>query len=318
MRAIRIARSVGRFWAGTGLATVIGGAILAALGPPQPAKPARPELVRHLYHGAIPPPNPKLLVASPANPAWMIPRQSGKTKPMAYYAAPAHLSNGLHRVAILVGGIGEALKPSLDAVTSLPPSVSLALTPYGPHVQDVAAAARKAGHETLLGLPMETSREPTVTEGDEALHGSELDSVNQRRLDWALSRAAGYAGVTDEIGMTTDETFLSQAMNSQWLGKHLQTTGLFMVTASRGVKLPPGIPGRRADVVIHPEMSGADQLQSLNQLAGVAVVQGSALGVISSPTASDIDILTKWCAGLKAQGLVLVPVSALIAPRKTK
>ncbi|CAG4902249.1 unnamed protein product, partial [Acidocella sp. C78] len=71
-------------------------------------------------------------------------------------------------------------------------------------------------------------------------------------------------------------------------------------------------------VVIHPEMSGADQLQSLNQLAGVAVVQGSALGVISSPTASDIDILTKWCAGLKAQGLVLVPVSALIAPRKTK
>ncbi|HQU10317.1 MAG TPA: divergent polysaccharide deacetylase family protein, partial [Acidiphilium sp.] len=168
MRAIRIARSVGRFWAGVGLATVIGGATLAVLGSPLPAKPPRTTLLRHLYHGAIPPPDPKLLVGSPANPAWMIPQQSGKTSPMTYYAAPAHIADGLHRVAILVGGIGEALTPSLDAVTSLPPSVSLALTPYGPHLQQVAIAARKAGHETLLGLPMETSREPTVTEGDEA------------------------------------------------------------------------------------------------------------------------------------------------------
>ncbi|KDM67672.1 divergent polysaccharide deacetylase family protein [Acidiphilium sp. JA12-A1] len=318
MPPFRIARSVKLFWAGVAAAALIGAVVLQVIGPPDHDTAMLTGPVLHRSGSAIPPPNPALLVASKANPAWKIPHPApdGMT-PMRYYAAaaPVPVPQGLHPVAVMMGGIGEARQASRDAIRSLPPAVSLALTPYGPHLRSVVAAARAAGHETLMGIPMQTDREPAVTEGDEALRGSELDPVNLKHLDWALSRSAGYVGVTDEIGMSVDETYLTQLLNRHWLGKQLRPTGLLLVTASQGSGVPSGVPGRVADVVIHPEMSVDEQRAALKRLAATAVASGSALGVISSPTADDIAVLAQWCQGLKADGLVLVPVSALVAAR---
>lgn len=237
---------------------------------------------------------------------------------MQYYAAIDRQPDARHKVAVMIGGLGSSLNVSLSAVKQLPPAVSLALTPYGAHISKVAEAARKAGHETLMGLAMQTEREPAVTEGDEALHDGALASENLKRLDWMLSRVPGFAGVTDEIGISVQETFLSHDLSQRWLGRHLKADGLFLVAVSKSAAVPSGMQGRKADVVIRADMTAEEQQDALKQLAALAASKGSALGVVTSPTANDVAALAQWCRGLAADGLTLVPVSALAAPAATQ
>lgn len=292
---------------------------LAILGPVRvPADKATGNGPERPTHG-IPAPNPALLTPSPADATWKIPHTGPHgLMPMHYYAARVATPDGAHRVAIMVGGLGESLEASLAAVKDLPAAVSLALTPYGAHLTNVADAARKAGHEMLMGLAMQTDREPAATEGDDALHDGALVAVNRKRLDWMLSRAAGYAGVTDEIGMKVNETYLTHDLSRQWLGKQLQADGLFLVAVSSDTAVPSGMQGRKADVVIHPDMSAAQQQDALKRLETIAIAKGSALGVVSSPTKGDVATLAQWSKGLAADGVTLVPVSALAAPVESR
>lgn len=313
MSKLRVAGSVKLFWGAVVVLTALGMIWLQVLGPiATTAHEVMPAPLQRPASG-IPAPAPALLVPSPANADWMIPHPGPHgTLPMHYYAAAAvAAAEGSPRIAIMVGGLGEARQPSLAAIDHLPAAVSLALTPYGSHVQAIAEAARKAGHETLMGVPMQTDREPDITEGDKALHEGAPDKVNRQRLDWTLSRTHGYAGVTDEIGMAVEETFLAHDMGRKWLGKNLQSDGLFLVVTSPGAALPTGTKGRIADLIIDPGASKAQETAALNRLGTIAISKGSALGVLATPAPTSVATLAKWCKGLKAQGITLVPVSAL-------
>ena len=260
----------------------------------------------------IPGPSPILLAASSVDPAWKIPHPGpyGVT-PMRYYAARVAPAKNLPHIAIMVAGIGYAKAPSLDAVHDLPPAVSLALTPYGAHIARIAAASRMAGHETIMGLPMQVTGEPAATAGDQALHAGSSTSHDHKRLDWMLSRVAGYAGTTDAIGLAAPETYLTHPVATGWLVKHLAADGLFLVVAARGIKAPPGVAGREADILIDPGQGVAAEKKALARLGAIAMAKGSALGVLTMPAPRAIRVLAAWCAGLKTQGLALVPVSAL-------
>lgn len=309
---VRVPRYLKLAWAAVGTIVVLGIAWLQYLGPLPPPRPP------HVVRGAgiaIPAPSPLLLAASTADAAWRIPHPGpyGVT-PMHYYAARSAQAGHAPRVAIMVGGIGYAQAAGFDAVKELPGAVSLALTPYGAHSKAIAAAARLAGHETIMGLPMQTDREPDVTEGDEALRDGSLTADNRKRLDWALSRVAGFAGVTDAIGQAGAETFLTHQADGAWLAGALSHDGLFLVVASKGVVLPTGVAGRAADLTIPADQDAASVATALDRLSAIAKANGSALGVLVAPTGPDIAALADWCKTLKTQGITLVPVSALAAP----
>jgi len=262
---------------------------------------------------AIPLPMPALLTASATNPNWLVPRiGSNGLAPMRAYAASVSATPGPH-VAVLVAGIGDDDSQSQEAVTTLPSAVSLAITPYGQHIADIAALARASGHETLLAIPMQEADPASENAGNEALVMAGPITVDQPMLDWSLSQFQGYAGVTDAIGVTQGAGFMDNPNAKAWLLQEIADKGLFFIDA-RQTGPAPYAWSRTADVVIDPVNAPQQEPAQLAELAADAKLQGTALGILLNPAPASLQGLANWAQTLGNQGITLVPVSALVLP----
>ena len=262
---------------------------------------------------AISAPDPALLVPSVTNPNWLVPHIAPNgLAPMRAYAGAAVSRPGPH-VAVLVAGIGDDDSQSQEAVTTLPAAVSLAITPYGQHIADIAALARASGHELLLAIPMQEADPVTENAGDEALVMAGPIMLNQPMLDWNLSRFQGYAGVTDAIGVTQGAGFMDNPVAKAWLLQEIADKGLFFIDARQTGAVPYAW-NRTADVVIDPIQAPEQESAQLTQLAADARLEGDALGVLLNPAPGALQTLANWTQTLAAQGITLVPVSALVLP----
>ena len=262
---------------------------------------------------AISAPDPALLAPSVTNPNWLVPHIAPNgMAPMRAYAGAAVSRPGPH-VAVLVAGIGDDDSQSQEAVTTLPAAVSLAITPYGQHIAGIAALARASGHELLLAIPMQEADPATENAGDEALVMAGPIMLNQPMLDWSLSQFQGYAGVTDAIGVTQGAGFMNNPVAKAWLLQEIADKGLFFIDA-RQTGPAPYAWNRTADVVIDPIQAPEQESTQLMQLAADARLRGDALGILLNPAPGTLQTLASWTQTLAAQGITLVPVSALVLP----
>jgi uncharacterized protein len=274
----------------------------------------------------IPGPIAELLTPAPSNPNWLVPRigPDGLT-PMRAYAASTQTSSTQAssgpQIAIMVAGIGYDDTQSLAAANTLPPAVSLAITPYGQHIADAITAARAAGHEILLALPMQETDPVTENAGNEALVVAGPVTLNQPMLDWNLSHFQGYAGVTDAIGVSMGGGFMNDSASNSWLMQELADRGLFFVDgheaaheAGRNAGPLPYAWGRSADIVIDPVNAPQNEAAQLTSLVGIAKSQNAALGILLNPSPNAVQALAVWAEALGRQGITLVPVSALVLP----
>lgn len=326
---------LGRFWA-----LVAGGVLFLALvaqllGPPAPAvrvalaphirpPPAArtaPVVVRPAHVGtAIPDPDPALLIHTGPDPDAQLPQigADGRT-PMATYAAPYDRSNHLPRVALIVAGIGASESESMAAIRQLPGAVTLAVSPYARSFGPVLSAARQTRHEYLLSVPMDPGGYPLNDPDDRhALMTNVAPAENLERLHWAMTRFAGYVGVTSVLGEMQGNALMA---DPEELGPVLQDVagrGLLFIGGTGQAEPLRGVWGRAADLVVDQDPVDASILdQRLNTLAGMARDKGSALGIVTRPRPVTLDRLAAFAAGLAGKGLVLVPASALVvAPAK--
>jgi len=273
------------------------------------AKPAPAPVGELTVQGStvIPMPEPALLAPSANNPKWLVPQIGADgTAPMQAYAArtrqPADAAAKTPEVAIMVAGLGDDIGQSLTATSILPPSVSVALTPYGQQLPATEAAARATGHEMILMLPMP------------ALLASLPLTQNQGTLDWAMSQIQGYAGVTDAFGPDMSGGFMNDAFSKSWLLTNIATRGLFFIEGNTNAETNPLVWGRMADEVIDPANGPAEESAALDALAASALAQHAALGIMLNATPDAVKALAAWCATLPQQGIRLVPVSALVMP----
>jgi polysaccharide deacetylase 2 family uncharacterized protein YibQ len=337
------------FWGAVVAVAVIGVGVLQYLGPPEPPPlpmsaivhgavvPAKPAQVASKPAAAsspaaavpsmsamgtgsilaagvpVPPPNPVLLGPAVTNPNWQVPRiaPSGLT-PMQAYAAAVPGGAG-PRVAVLVAGMGDDDAQSQEALTMLPAAVSLGFTPYGAHIADVAALARASGHETILEIPMQARDPATENAGNEALVMAGPITVDQPMLDWSLAKFQGYAGVTDAIGASQGAGFMDNPNAKSWLLQEIADKGLFFIDA-RQTGTTAYAWNRTADVVIDPIGAPEQESAQLASLTAISKAQGSALGILMIPTPNSVQMLQSWAQSLHAQGVTLVPVSALVLP----
>ena len=72
--------------------------------------------------------------------------------------------------------------------------------PYSEGLQGWIDMARAAGHEVLLETPMEPKDYPDNDPGPYTLLADGAPQETTRRLEWVLSRATGYFGVTNYLG----------------------------------------------------------------------------------------------------------------------
>nr|WP_284701123.1 divergent polysaccharide deacetylase family protein [Rhodoplanes tepidamans] len=240
-------------------------------------------------------------------------------RPSVAYArkAPAASETSV-RVALLVGGLGVSGSATAEAMKALPGVVSLAFVPYGSEVARLAAAARGAGHEILLQLPMEPFEYPDNDPGPQTLLTSLTPEQNIDRMQWAMSRIQGYVGILNYMGgrFTSTETAIGPVL------REVAKRGLVYVDDGTSPRSLAGqfagannLPFAKAAVVIDAVPSNAEIDRALARLEATARETGSAVGVARALPLS-IERLTQWIKQAEGRGIVVVPITAIATRAK--
>lgn len=233
---------------------------------------------------------------------------------------PAPATKPAGRVALIVGGLGISQSGTSDAITRLPPQVSLAFAPYGTELERTVQRARGEGHEVLLQLPMEPFDYPDNDPGPHTLLTGPKSSDNLDKLHWSLGRFTGYVGIINFLGgrLTADEGALSPIL------RDLAGRGLLVVDdgSSARSQLAPAasraqIPALRIDRTIDT-VARADAIdKELANLEAMARDQGIVVAAASALPVS-IERIAQWAQTLEAKKIAIVPVSAARGFRNPK
>jgi polysaccharide deacetylase 2 family uncharacterized protein YibQ len=166
----------------------------------------------------------------------------------------------------------------------------------------------------VLSLPLEPDRYPIDDAGNRSLLTGNAPALNAQRLEWALTRFAGYVGATGALNGMRGERFGGAPELMAPVLRELLTRGLLYVDPRPGAPPPPIAAGRSVDVVIDEPAVRTGIEANLAKLEQVAKDHGAALGLVGMPRPVTLDRIGAWAATLGSRGLVLVPVSALARP----
>jgi uncharacterized protein len=263
--------------------------------------------------GPIADPDPALLELVPGSGSDVLPRIAADERmPMQVYAAGFDSSSRRPRIGLLLAGVGLNQAESEAAIRALPRGVTLAISPYARNPAKLLSAARGAEHEYLLSIPMEPQGFPLNDPGKQALMTNLSVEDNRDRLDWVLSRIAGYVGAVGAEGSLRGERFASLPAEINPVLAELSRRGLLYVDPRPDAAPLPLVWSRSVDLVLDEPGAAADIDDKLAQLARLARAKGSALGFAGTVRPVTTQRLADWAAGLAADGLVLAPVSALV------
>lgn len=244
-----------------------------------------------------------LSAPGPAGPLPVI-AKDGRTSFQAY-ARPFH-DNGKPKVALVIGGLGLNAASTQAAIDRLPPEVTLSFVPYADNLQSWIDRARAAGHEVLLEIPMEPLDYPSNDPGPYTLMANAAPGEINRRLEWLLSRASGYFGVTNYLG----GRFVGSNSAMAAFAGALKGRGLAFVDDGSAARRANGPPRASADAVIDEELSANAIDKQLLALEAQAQSHGAALGSgFSYPVT--LEQVGRWAAGLASRGYQLAPASAV-------
>lgn len=287
--------------------------------PPKPAPPVSPLPAPALQPeppadvAALPPPRPAAqapLVHAPALPA---PAIGSGTPAWRRFAQPAPAAKGLPRVALVIDDMGVDRNRSARIV-GLPPPLTVSFLSYARDLGEQAAAARAAGHEILLHVPMEPAGDNDAGPGalTTALGADEI----RERLAAGLSRYGAFVGINNHMGsrFTTDPHGMTVVM------EELRKRGLLFLDS----RTAPNTVG--ATIARHLGIASAERNVFLDNVNDMAAIQarldeteriarrhGFAIA-IGHPRDATVEAIKAWLPGAGGRGLVLVPLSAVTDP----
>lgn len=274
------------------------------LAPPTPAP------VKHAA-ALTPVPDPDLIEEGKYGP---LPKVATDGRmPWKVYARPFSGDADRPRIAIAVGWLGLKRKTTQDTIDSLPPEVTIGLSPYADKAQSWVVAARAAGHEVMLMIPMEPINYPVYDPGPYSLLTGLSATDNLDRLDWLLSRITGYIGVANDMGskFTSVREALTPIMTV------FRDRGLLFLdarSAATSVAAPLagelGVPRVINNRYIDADINREAIDRRLEQLERLARLHKVAVG-LAHPYPVTLNRLAQWTATLAGKGIDLVPISAV-------
>ena len=232
----------------------------------------------------------------------------GRT-PAQAYARPFH-SNGQPRIALVIGGLGLNAKSTREAIEQLPAEITLSFVPYAEGLQGWIDLARANGHEVLLEAPMEPNDYPDNDPGPYTLMTAGKPPETLQKLDWLLSRATGYFGVTNYLG----SKFVTSDAAMATFDSGLKRRGLAFVDDGSAAARGGGLPRVSADRVIDDQLAGDVIERQLQALETSATRNGQALGAGFAYPVTLAEV-NRWAQSLTQRGYQLAPTSALLIHR---
>jgi polysaccharide deacetylase 2 family uncharacterized protein YibQ len=229
----------------------------------------------------------------------------GRT-PFQAYARP-FAPDGRPKVALVIGGLGLDAHATQAAIETLPPQVTLSFVVYAEGLQGWIDLARAHGHEVLLETPMEPVDFPDNDPGPYALMADAPANETAQKLEWVLSRASGYFGLTNYLGsrfLASDPAYAAfmGAVRARGLG--------FIDDGGAARRTGGGVPRASAERVVDDQLTGAAIDRQLLQLEASAQQHGQALGAgFAYPVT--LDKVAHWTQGVEQRGYQLAPASAL-------
>jgi len=213
-------------------------------------------------------------------------------------------------IAVVIDDLGVGRKGT-EAVNRLKAPLTLSFLPYAKNLGAQTRAARAAGHELMLHVPME----PVGTDwpGPDALLSSLEPAEMVSRLRSHLRSFRGFVGINNHMGslLTADHERMALVMaelrRQDLLFLDSRTTPKSVAAAEAGRH---GVPHASRDVFLDsPFVSITRQLAQVEQIAakrGVAVA-------IGHPHDRTIEALRAWLPTLESKGFALVPISTVVA-----
>ncbi len=240
--------------------------------------------------------------------------KDGRT-PMEIYARPFDMQDPRPRVALIVSGLGLSKNITANAITTLPPQVTLSFVPYPKDIQLSVDTARANGHEVVLEVPMEPFDYPHNDPGPYTLLTKADKTENLDKLEWIMSRFTGYSGLINDQG----DKMLGAPDDLKSVLGVLKTRGLYFVDKGEAKRSVASQMARDTGVAFGISMASIDSSASregidlkLLQLEESARQNGSAIGIgLAYPVT--IDRIASWAANLDAKGIALAPVSAVVS-----
>ena len=232
------------------------------------------------------------------------------------YAAPASAAaTNRPRIAVVIDGLGVDRAATARAI-ALSPAVTLAFVVYADNLTDQTVAARQAGHELLLHVPMEPISAAAAI-GSYGLGRNMPRDELVRRLRWDLARFDAYVGIDNHMGTE----FAQDTPAMRVVMDELKQRGLLYLDA-RAVPTAPvavaardfGVPYVARDIFLDGEQAAISVDARLAQLVKLARERGSAIA-IGHAHDETLAALQRWLPTLSRQGVVLVPLTAVVKTR---
>jgi len=157
---------------------------------------------------------------------------------------------------------------------------------------------------------MEPKDFPVNDPGPYTLMADGQPQETTRRLEWLLSRATGYFGVTNYLG----SKFVASPTAMNVFAGDLRQRGLAFIDDGSASQVGGGLPRASADRIVDDQLDGPAIEAQLTALETQASRAGHALGSgFAYPVT--LEEAARWTQGLAARGIDLVPASALTTRR---
>jgi polysaccharide deacetylase 2 family uncharacterized protein YibQ len=222
---------------------------------------------------------------------------------------------GRPMIAVIIDDMGLDRKRSARAI-QLPGPLTMSFLTYARSLKRQAAAARDAGHEIMIHVPMEPD-DSSEYAGPKAIRRDLSEAELRRRVDWALGRLKNYVGINNHMG----SRFTAHAPGMNLVLGEVKRRGLLFVdsrtskkTVGAAVARQLSVPFAARDFFLDDDPARNAVEAKLKMLEQTATAKGYAIA-IGHPYDSTLSLLEKWLPTLARRGFILVPVSAIVRHR---
>jgi len=279
---------------------------VAAIRYPEPRpKPDRPEADSSIMAELLPP-----VQALP--PIQAAPVASTPPPPRTP-ASPRRAASGAPRIALVVTAAGLSDLTTRSAIATLPDGITLAFAPIGENTARLAQNAVDDGHTILVEIPMEPINRQRDPGEPLTLRVGNSSTANIARLDQALSRFPGAAGVSSYLGARFSRS--DEAASPVMRAIAARKMFFFENQPNRQSRLHTlaktyDVPYSAGHVLVDAGRDEAMMLRRLSQLERQARQGTVAIGIVTAYRDS-IATLGRWVTQAQERGVVFVPVTRL-------